>query len=109
VQSVSCSLDPSAVQACAGECLTGQVGVVSQVECAAAEGGCGLDFSLPNASSACATQCAVRALGLAQCSARVDVHFDGPGADAAAAVAALKTHVPRLLVLGGELSVRALE
>lgn len=109
VQSVSCSLDPGELQACAGECLTGQVGVVSQVECVAADGGCGLDFSLPYASSACATQCAVRALGLAQCSARVDVQLDGPVVEAAATVAALKTHVPRLAVLGGELSVRAVE
>ena len=109
VQSVSCSLDPGELQACAGECLTGQVGVVSQVECAAVERGCGLDFALPNASSACATQCAVRSLGLVQCSASVDVQLDGGGAELVAAVAALKTQLPRLVVLGGELSVRALE
>ncbi|NLE85503.1 MAG: hypothetical protein GX607_03800 [Myxococcales bacterium] len=109
VQSVSCSLDLGALQACAGECLTGQAGIVSRVECAATEGGCGLDFSLPNASSACATQCAVRSLGLARCSAHVDVQLEGGAADLVAAVTALKTQVPRLVVLGGELSVRALE
>lgn len=109
VQAVECSLDPLALQTCAGECLTGQPGVLSQVACTSAEGRCGLDFTLPNASPTCTTQCALRSLHLAQCSAELDVRLEGTAGEPTAALTALRTHLPRLAALGGELSVRAIE
>lgn len=110
VSGLSCSLPVDALASCAGECLTGQVGVVSAVSCVAEQGGsCGLDFTLPNASRECAAECAASTLPRALCTAQVDVKL-GTGEvtppELMAMADALRKGLPRLLGLAASLAPR---
>jgi hypothetical protein len=110
VSGLSCSLPVDALASCAGECLTGQVGVVSAVSCVAEpSGSCGLDFALPNASRECAAECAVSTLPRALCTAQVDVKL-GTGEvtppELMAMADALRKGLPRLLGLAASLAPR---
>ncbi|HEX2876788.1 MAG TPA: hypothetical protein VHP33_36300 [Polyangiaceae bacterium] len=110
VSGLSCAVPVDALASCAGECLTGQVGVVSAVSCVTEPGGsCGLDFALPNASRECAAECAVSSLPRALCTAQVDVKL-GTGEttppELMAMADALRKGLPRLLGLAGSLAPR---
>ncbi|EYF07206.1 hypothetical protein [Chondromyces apiculatus] len=122
VSDVSCTLPRDAVATCAGECLTGQTGVTSAVDCALTDASCRLDFSLPDASPQCATQCAVRALRDVRCSAQVDVRLGtttdpGSGGSNAptsdprftAIAEGLRRDIPRLAGLGASIGPRSIQ
>ena len=110
VSGLSCSLPVEALASCAGECLTGQVGVVSAVSCVTEPGGsCGLDFSLPNASRECAAECAVSSLPRALCTAQVDIKLgtgDVTPPELLAMADALRKGLPRLVGLASSLAPR---
>jgi hypothetical protein len=110
VSGLSCALPVDALASCAGECLTGQVGVVSAVSCVAGpEGSCGLDFALPNASRECAAECAVSTLPRALCTAQIDVKLgtgDVTPPELMAMADALRKGLPRLLGLAASLAPR---
>jgi len=110
VSGLSCSIPTDAVASCAGECLTGQVGVVSAVNCVkTAQGECGLDILLPNASRECAAECAVSSLSRAVCTAQVDVKI-GTGEvtppEYVAMAEALRRDLPKLFGIASSLAPR---
>jgi hypothetical protein len=110
VSGLSCALPVDALAGCAGECLTGQVGVVSAVSCVNEPGGaCGLDFTLPNASRECATECAVSTLPRALCAAQVDIKLgtdEVTPPELMAMADAPRTGLPRLYGLAASLAPR---
>ncbi len=128
VGEIRCSLPQEALARCAGECITGKPDVFSRVTCSAPphlaaslattttlEGGveaaaasCGFDFSLPDASLECTTQCGVRALRDISCAAEVDVRFGDAHAQHYAHVAAvLRRDLPRIASLARSLMPQA--
>ncbi len=109
---LSCSLPKSSVESCAGQCLTGQAGVVSAVSCAGSttDTDCGLAFSLPNAAPECVTECAAASLHEIRCSAEVDVRIGRESVASAeyqAMAEALRRDVPRLVGLATSVAPRA--
>lgn len=108
VRGVQCGAPKGLLEQCAGECLTGTSGVTSALACGATSGAsCSGALSFPNASGACATQCATRALRLSTCAADVDIALS-PGAEhLAPVVAALRRDLPKIVGLGVDLAPRA--
>lgn len=116
IRGLSCGVPKDALATCAGECLTGQTGVVSAVSCQAPPAAtleapeCSLDFSLPNAAAQCATACSASTLGAVRCSAQVDVRLgtaELASPEHAAMVAGLQRDLPRLYGLATSVGPRS--
>lgn len=111
VGSLACSLPGDVLESCAGECLTGQTGVISSVQCGAASpGACSLDFSLPNASRECAARCSALALARVSCSAQVQVQLgttETTPAELLGVAEALQRDLPKLYGLVGSIAPRS--
>lgn len=107
IANVSCGVPKDAIARCAGECITGRADVVSAVSCSGADG-CGLDFTLPDASPSCVTQCGARALREVRCSATIDVRTSDPRWTPER-IEALRTTLPRLAAFGASMGPRAVE
>lgn len=109
VSDVACGIPRDLLARCAGECLTGRNDVVSSVECKSADV-CGLDFTMPDASPQCATQCGARALRELRCTASVDVRIAAAGGSrqlSAEQVDNLRRDLPRLVAFGASMGPRA--
>lgn len=111
VSGVSCSLPDDAMEACAGECLTGQAGVISAVQCRSASAGtCALDFALPNASRECAARCGALALTRVACSAQVQIQLgttETTPTELLGVAEALQRDLPKLYGLVGSIAPRS--
>ncbi len=109
VSDVACGIPRDLLARCAGECLTGRTDVVSSVECKSADV-CGLDFTMPDASPQCATQCGARALRELRCTASVDVRLSAAAGSrqlSAEQLDSLRRDLPRLVAFGASMGPRA--
>lgn len=106
VRGVACGVDRASLERCAGECLTGLPNVDSSVECGVdLAPRCTGTLGFPNAGSACATQCGVRALRSFSCSAEVDVRFEGAG-DTMPNLDGLRKDLPRVVSIATGIAPR---